>query len=211
MKHLNLSRSTTFQMTPNLQTYENRLSLQVAENYLTRLSRQAAAEKGLEWLPNALTSSSPINTQAYYFNGQGSYHKTPESVIQTAGADIHERPHAVCVIENIGPDWIETLGSAWDLDPDFFLNHARNPQKEGLWNHVFGVRPKDFDMERQENEPYCSIDGVFEYNDWETTQGKRLLSVHTLMKRHCWEGPKPYPLSSNTRISYYRINRGFCK
>lgn len=187
------------------------MSPQVAESYLTRLSRMAAAEEGLEGLPYALTSPSPNIARAYYFNGQESYHESPESVLQNTGADVERGSHAVCIIENIQPDWIEAIGPAWNLDPNFFLNHAKNPPKEALWNHLFRDNPRDFDMESRKDEHYNSIDGVFEYNDWETTKEKDLIPITSLMKRHCWQGARPYPLSSNTRISYYRINRGLCK
>lgn len=34
---------------------------------------------------------------------------------------------AVCVIENISPACIETIGTAWAIEPDFFAMHASNP------------------------------------------------------------------------------------
>jgi hypothetical protein len=194
-------------MTPHLQLQAGIGLAEADEIYLDRLSRQAKNEEGLEWLADALTSPSTDKARAYYFNGYGSYYQNPESLIDKANS---ERGYAVCVIENIGPYWIKRLGSTWDLDPDFFLNHARNPPEENIWNNLFHG-PRDLNIGYDEHLSCSVMDGVFEYDDWETAEGAKLWSAPNFMRRHCWEGPKPYPLSSNTRISYCRTSMGFCK
>ena len=58
--------------------------------------------------------------------------KTPSDVVAFAAEDRKANREAICVIENISPNIIEELGSAWDLDPDFFISHAGNPNQESL-------------------------------------------------------------------------------
>ena len=194
-------------MSPILQLSGNRTSQQIDKEYINALSKLAAAEKGLEWFHPTLSSTSASNTRAYYFYGQRYYPQSPEEIIEleTRGS------RGVFVIENIGPSWIQTLGSAWNLEPGFFLNHARNPPRGREWDNIFNTRSYR-SVEDQKLGQYSSLDGVFEYGDWETTtEEDKLLSNHNLMKRQFWKGPEPYPLSSNTRISYYRVKWNTCK
>jgi hypothetical protein len=66
--------------------------------------------------------------------------------------------YTVCIVENIAPEHIEALGSAWDLDPAFFVQYASDRQREHLWmpDVLRGDRP------RTDRKPYDHIDGNFE-------------------------------------------------
>ncbi|KAK0820602.1 hypothetical protein LTR75_001480 [Friedmanniomyces endolithicus] len=74
---------------------------------------------------------------------------SPEELFAFAN-NIHQQRLAVCVIENITPNWMEALGTAWDIDPEFFVGHASNrreedhwtPQTEHIWSHRTSVRPQ---------------------------------------------------------------------
>ncbi|KAK0291923.1 hypothetical protein LTR91_003625 [Friedmanniomyces endolithicus] len=81
---------------------------------------------------------------------------SPEALVAIAD-DVHQQRVAVCVIENITPGWIEVLGTAWDIDPDFFVGHAFNPREEDhwtpqtkhIWSHQSSVRPQP--------RPFCNL------------------------------------------------------
>lgn len=128
---------------------------------------------------------------------------TPADLVAFAAANIGSERGTICVIENISARVIEELGSAWDLDPEFFVGHATNLNKTDLWvNH-----PGDY-VRRE----YRHLDGVFEYHGMRGQ--KDLNSSPNYFPRHCFE-ETPYPVQSSTRISYYRVPqgqyRGLCK
>ena len=124
---------------------------------------------------------------------------TPGELVDLAANDLKSGSEAICVIENISPICIEVLGSKWDLDPDFFVRHVKNPDQEHLWWHYY-----DEDRHR----PYHHLHGNFEYHDMRGQE--RLDSSPNYILRHCYENP-PYPVQSNTHISYCRVNKYLCE
>lgn len=58
---------------------------------------------------------------------------TPAQIITTATENHFHLRDRICIVENISPEHIEVLGSAWDIDPRFFVMHAVNPRREHLW------------------------------------------------------------------------------
>lgn len=134
-------------------------------------------------------------TQVLYVNG--SLHrmvKEPFDLLTLSAQDKTSGTEAICVIENISPRFIEKLGQAWDLDPEFFIGHAQNPNPADFWarrNPEYGVRE------------YRHLDGVFEYHKM-----RQLLNIFdsspNYFPRNCFEA------ESNTRISYYRVHDGLC-
>ncbi|KAG8530656.1 uncharacterized protein KY384_004011 [Bacidia gigantensis] len=148
-------------------------------------------------------------TRAYYSNSDGAYVFSAQTIIDKAlqddSTDQRQRRPAVCVIENISPQWTQVIGEAWNIAPDFFLAHANNPSKENLWNNLFNHVPDEMHSPTAENPSSVHITGVFEYPYWHIRKGRRLESSPGHFRRHCWEGPDPYPVASNTRISYSRF------
>ena len=103
------------------------------------------------------------------------------------------------MVENISPSCIEVLGSAWDLDPEFFVGHVTNPTVEDLC----AKHSVEYEVGK-----YTHLDGVFKYHGLKGQQG--LHSLPNYFPRHCYED-LPRSVQSNTRISYYRVSQGLCK
>lgn len=182
--------------------------------YNKRLANLSANVEGLETLSVVLSKDSLSRTRAYYFNGKGSYADSPNSIIEKAlcdaGTGERSTRLAVCVIENISAPWIQVIGEAWQLNLEFFLDHAKNPAKENLWDNVFNRDRDPLRSQLPTDSSRVHITGVFGNPDWQLNKRRQLDSSPNAMRRHCWDGPKPYPLSSNTRISYYRVTPSLC-
>lgn len=124
---------------------------------------------------------------------------TPSDIVALSAEDLKTGGEAFCVVENISRSCIEELGSAWDLDPVFFVSHVTNPNVEDLWaNHSV-----EYEVRK-----YRHLDGVFEYHGLKEQEG--LHSLPNYFPRHCYEH-SPRSTQSSTRISYYRVNQGLCK
>ncbi|KAK0276701.1 hypothetical protein LTR35_002842 [Friedmanniomyces endolithicus] len=132
---------------------------------------------------------------------------SPEELFAFAD-DIHQQRLAVCVIENITPNWIEALGTAWDIDPEFFVGHASNPreedhrtpQTEHIWSHRSSVRPQP--------RPFYNLMGTYTHHKAPFWRGPPYLWS-------LYEGayfPRPsgerdrYSFQSRTRLSYMRVH-----
>ncbi|KAK0264891.1 hypothetical protein B0A54_07572 [Friedmanniomyces endolithicus] len=132
---------------------------------------------------------------------------SPEALVAIAD-DVHQQRVAVCVIENITPGWIEVLGTAWDIDPDFFVGHAFNPREEDhwapqtkhIWSHQSSVRPQP--------RPFCNLLGTYTHHKSPFWRGPPYLWS-------LYEGayfPRPsaerdrYRFQSRSRISYLRVH-----
>jgi hypothetical protein len=143
---------------------------------------------------------------------------TPEDLIKQAVVlqESHER--SVCIIENIDAQYLEALGTAWKLDPKFFIQYASNRDKDKLWwmekwdwpprGHK---RPSGFEGFEDRT---GHLDGVFEYYNevagLDPSILERLDNFPNSLYRHCFKD-KQWPIQSSTRISYCRPNRFMCK
>ena len=156
----------------------------------------------------------PESTKAFYINHhQRRQVSTPAEITtktETIAATNHfhakNGAYTVFVVENIGPAYIEALGSAWNLDPAFFVKHASNREREHLWT------PDVFTGDR-ERKLHDVIDGVFEYHGICVHTDVELNSSSNHFQRHCfrsmWDDVET--IISNTRISYYRVHSELCK
>jgi hypothetical protein len=128
----------------------------------------------------------------------------PLDIIQRSAAAAEDRINSICIVENISSSLIDSLGAAWDLDAKFFVGHATNPKKDELW------RKKDAPVVYQEAKHYSHLDGIFEYHDIEISPKETLNSSPNIFPRHCFKD-SIWPIQSNSRISYYRVNPWLCK
>jgi hypothetical protein len=104
------------------------------DNCVSKIHDVAPSTHGLEGPVNILSKADAKTTKVFYTNFQSKPHiNTPSDLIACALADCESGTRAICVIENISPEYIEALGSAWNLDPEFFAGHATNPRQEDLW------------------------------------------------------------------------------
>lgn len=124
--------------------------------------------------------------------------ETCSDLVALSADDQASETEAICVIENISPGFIEEIGSAWDLDPEFFIGHAKNPNPEDLW-----VKQST----AYDTRNYRHLLGAFEYHGLRGQKG--LNSSPNYFPRRCFEHP-PYSVQSNTFISYYRVRPDLC-
>jgi hypothetical protein len=101
------------------------------ETDVSKIHGLAPTTKDLEGLVYVLSKPDAKTTKVFYTNLHSKPHiNTTSDLIACARADRESGTRAICVIENISPEFIEALGSAWNLDPDFFAGHAPNPRQE---------------------------------------------------------------------------------
>jgi CorA-like Mg2+ transporter protein len=178
------------------------------KTYVSKIHDLAPSTNDLQALVNVLSKPDAKTTKVFYSNLDSQPHiNTPSDLIASARADWESGTRAVCVIENISPEYIEALGSAWNLDPEFFAGHATNPRREDLWKRW---QPPPGDPAAENSRRYEHLDGVFEYPDIRVTPHESLDSSPNYFHRHCFREPT-YGVQSNTRISYYHVNRVLCK
>jgi hypothetical protein len=179
-------------------------------SYLSHVCDLASTSE-LEAVVAALSKPGENSTKTYLITEDGSSAQTltvstPAQILATVAENLSHLRESICIVENISPEHIEVLGSAWDIDPRFFVEHAVNPRREHLWV------PRDFEPDTNE-EKFSCIDGNFEYHGLNVRNDKELNSLPNHFERHCfrstWEGVET--ITSNTRISYYRVEKSFCR
>jgi len=193
------------------------------ETYLSKLRNHYHWTPGLDELLHVFSRPDSNSTKVFFVNSDTEWSvNSPSNLLDRL---LHQPRIAkgVCVIENISPAYIEALGSAWDLDPNFFAGHAWNPAQKDLWTQV------PFEQHREPSRPYEHLDGIFEYHNLQLlpNENEKHDSSPNYFYRHCFSEPEfrftpiPYGVSrikvrrqipqSNTRISYYRVDRGLCE
>jgi hypothetical protein len=126
-------------------------------------------------------------------------------IIKRSTAAVEARIRSICIVENISPDLTDSLCTAWELDATFFYEYATNPEKAELWRSK-----KDAPAIYQEVKRYSHLDGIFEYHGIETSPQETLNSYPNIVSRRCFKD-SAWPIQSNSRISYYRVNPWLCK
>lgn len=123
----------------------------------------------------------------------------------------------VCVIENISSEYIQALGSAWNIDIEFFVEHATNPKKDHLWQLVSTMSwdlpiSAGYETSIQPVPTYWHLDGIYEYNKYTNIRWSdgKLDSFPNNVPRHCFSDAES-GVQSNTRISYYRVSSSLCE
>lgn len=138
-------------------------------------------------------------------------------ILKQHQADASAGRRSICVIENISPAWIARLGLAWNIDKDFFLQHASNPGGDGLWESVMGRHAREQawitstigTSRRNSGVPmgrkHYFIEGILQHanqHNWKYG-GSRVQRRFHFDQQHGWQ--------ANTRISYYRVSAHSCK
>lgn len=172
-------------------------------------------------------------TKVAYTNSHENYPiNSPKDLIERSAA-LKDRDLSVCIIENISAEYVEALGTEWEIDPMFFVEHATNPDKDKLWeSKVWDWTPLEYLSSKDRDESYAPkvltadgitaflenssghLDGVFEYHNeipgLKPSALEKLNSFPNFINRYCFKD-KNYPIQSNTRISYCRPNMWMCK
>ena len=102
------------------------------------------------------------------------------------------------------------LGPGLSLDPCFFANHSQHADKERFWKQsTHWSWNSQSDIGIAASSQFAHIDGMFEYHDLERGTSE-LTSNPNIFPRDCFKQDS-YPIQSNTRISYCRVNSYLCK
>ena len=110
---------------------------------------------------------------------------------------------AVCVIENISPACIETTGTAWAIEPDFFAMHASNPLQLDLWQPC-DWKPNPAPASKQH------LDGVCEYKYQDIDLGWVHSTTVNCCNRHIFKDGA-WQVNVSTRMSYCQPLANVCK
>ena len=190
------------------------------------------ASTPLRWLSEPKGSNS---TKVFFTDWNRDYPVNSPSELLAHSAGLEEsRDLRVCIIENISAEYIETLGSAWNIDAEFFAVHAKNPDRNRLWERkewqleprlhiVPGVREQFHSQPRSPvlrdghsflHDSCDYLDGIFEYHNefpnLEPSAYQNLGSSPNIISRHCFKDSR-WPIQSSTRISYCRPDKITCK
>ena len=189
------AKNTTSTAGPSEKSYISRLQDMLSNSISSTASTQDDVN-----LIDLLRQTDSSRTKIFYTNSElkpriGS----ASDIVALSTDDLKNGREAFCVVENISPSCIEELGSAWDLEPEFFVGHVTNPNLEDLWTK----HSDEYDARK-----YRHLDGVFKYHGLKGQKG--LHSLPNYFPRHCYEH-KPRSMQSSTRISYYRVSQGLCK
>jgi hypothetical protein len=204
---------------------------QVHETYISRIKSLLAEHPHIKW---SLESKGSCLTQVAYTDTLENYSITsPEDLIAQSAGLKESRETSICIIENISTEYVEALGTEWEIDPMFFIEHATNPDKDKLWwSKKWDWPLPDHSSSEGGDESYAPmdllpsktpcflkdssghLDGVFEYHNeipgLEPSAFEKLNSSPNFIYRHCFKDKK-WPMQSNTRISYCRPTMSMCK
>ena len=160
---------------------------------------------------------------------------SPAGLIAQAAQLAERSATSICIIENISPEWVASLGAAWNIDPDVFETHAGNGYQEDLWLPHLDLdwNPRSTSERARPSflgRPIEYVEGIFEYHTALSTLptlevdrsavdpiigepvvgGMINVVPPNHVRRLCFKDGK-WPLQSNTRITYCRPIVGMCK
>jgi hypothetical protein len=175
------------------------------------------------WLPNALSDPEPHRLPRVYYKSERTelFANGVEDLLKEAEKDREQ--HRVCIIEDIRPYWIEHLGQKWNLDPQFFIDHARNPStRHPSRNNA--VKNEDLHLFKNQDNcdeaiPQCQgqattflhfgprvhLPGSIAFPGWvnksKTSTTTGLNSTPSFFRRDGTQAWNPFMISFNTKIS----------
>lgn len=137
-----------------------------------------------------------------YLDG-GVRSKVPDSLPTLLSWADGQRGYAVCLIENIRPEWMASLGVAWGLDLSFFVDYAGTRDDGSVWDSVM---VPDFHLTDEHSAPQRQwyIEGVLSNLRPDASRQSRV-------RRRAEFENVSYGLQATTRISYCRVNHRLCE
>lgn len=196
--------------------------LESEANYIAEVLNLASNDALSESFSNALPSyatmcyfgSKPYG-ELFLWTPFKVHARSIDGLLQQIEKDKQNGDPSICIIENIHPVHIGVLGSALDISPSFFANHARHQDKDQFWE-----QPITWSYMSTETNPWEStgqdpvhLDGMFEYDYTEN----RSVGYPLDATSHPNFFPRDFftdgtgPFQSNTRISYCRPHPSLCK
>jgi len=141
-----------------------------------------------------------------------------DSLVQQLKIDGEASQYVVSVIENISPAWSDSISQGLGLDRGFFAEFAQAPPKEEFWEQgrpwTWKPYPRSMEMDTHYDMDMSSrcvhVNGMFEYHGLKRKPRVALTVEPNFANRDCFQD-NPWPIQSNTRLSYYRISKTICK
>lgn len=200
---------------------------EVHGTYISQLNILLKDRPDIKW---SLVSKGSSQTRVAYTDTRKDYRITsPQDLVAQSAGLTESQELSICIIENISTEYVEAIGTAWGIDPMFFVAHATNPERDRLWSRKWDSSAPDYTSYEDRNEPdedssisapsildgiSGHLSGVFEYHNvipnLKSSDFEKLDSSPNFIYRHCFKDEK-WPLQSNTRISYCRPNKWMSK
>jgi len=211
------------------------VTMDASESLIRDIQGILGASMPMKWLSEQRSSKA---TKVLFTDWRTDYSiNSPSELIAQSSIGVDSK-FRVCIIENISAEYIEALGSAWNIDAQFFATHATNPdrsklwlRKEWDWNPPYTPLVNEEEAIEPTQSTICDIspflqgdcdylDGIFEYNNespnLDPSTLQKLSTSPNIISRHCfkdsrWPKESRWPIQSNTRISYCRPDALTCK
>ncbi|KAL8668580.1 MAG: hypothetical protein Q9168_006796 [Polycauliona sp. 1 TL-2023] len=135
---------------------------------------------------------------------------SPQALIKQINHDSAAKRDAVCVIENVSSLYIEPLITNRIISPVFMRDHEEaHAGKTDFWtlHHPWRWTPES-SIDVFASSRAAHVDGMFEYHGM-SCNASNLTSSPNHVPRECFQ-ESPWPIQSNTRISYYRSHDFLC-
>jgi len=180
-----------------------------SRSYEQRLSVAAASSLGPDWqdywpsLPEA----------AYFIAHHSERHsmKNARDLVQVAAQDLRSEKQAMCVIENITYSAAIELGSAWDIDPIFFIEHLRPLGENATQRSLKEARVPNSSVGMKSSygsKKWGTIRGWVDHGKLPDERGD-LLTANT--SRRCVELSERGTYLAHTTFSFYKVNAKLCE
>lgn len=135
--------------------------------------------------------------------------KSAKELLEMADKDLAVGRLAVCVIENISPNMIKTLGAGWDLEPEFFALHTSNPPQTELWDHHADWKPPTPNTKEEPPRFEC-LNGIYEFDDMDLEVELMKRSSNNYCYRHIFQDGH-WPVNVSTKITYIKVSSSLCR
>ncbi|KAK5134758.1 hypothetical protein LTR08_006133 [Meristemomyces frigidus] len=181
-------------------------------NYLSKVAELAKREGG-QW-----PCREPVEQPKFLYKNHlhnTTYTNQPAMHLMAA---LDTRNPGVLLIQNITPEWIERLGTAFSIDPAFFVGDADIPSQERPWGAHFEHAWDRHHSSASETRDFYNLTGMLEFHDvginhdvgenretaewaeWCMEQGRNYFP------RRVYINPDTQSSEVITRISYARIS-----
>ena len=136
--------------------------------------------------------------------------RTPQALAKNVDEDRKNRRRAICVIEGVTLYWAAALGSAWNLDPQFFLELIKEIDLDDCKRSLQEARAPNSirGLKSTRNGPWATVRGVISHGD--PKDGKKdiePLGVWNIRVQPDFGGG----FFSHTNMSVYAVNEYFRK
>lgn len=146
------------------------------------------------------------NTTRIYSSAlpQGSLPKSAEESLVSVWKEASNGRQGVCVIENASPAVVALLRDVWNLEEEFFVEHATNSDASELWQPLWR-QSKILSQAK-----WQTLEGIYEYHGMTLSIDAMKFHNTSYCERHLFQNGH-WPVNSTTRMSYIRVLPSLCR